>query len=97
MASIFKRMYDWLLRLFWLVAVSSVCCCALIAVQNAILLSKPVIEHVLTMSTVIQGHGDGYHDDRIAECREDIIAEGSCGKLSIIERLYQSHKLIFDV
>lgn len=36
----------------------------------------------LTSSIIEKGDRDGYHDDRFAERRKDLVVEGSGGKIS---------------
>jgi hypothetical protein len=95
MANLFRRIYDWLLRLFWYAYLPSChlpCAQALmpdaptdtsISTISALGKSKAVSGDgprlLLTVSTV-QGDRDGYHHDRAAECWQDVAVESSGGE-----------------
>lgn len=82
MAGLFKRVYDWLLRLFWLVS-------ALSETMLRAQLQTPAVDSscckravMLTRCSGWQGDGDGHHDDRPPKCWQNLAVAGSGGKKS---------------
>lgn len=91
MASIFRRVYDWLLRLFWYVSYhpSSFALKPSIRrtsfysplLSNNFVIDTISISYQLTSRCAIQGYRNGYYDDRIAKCWKDLFVKSTGGKL----------------
>lgn len=74
MAGFFKKIYDYLLRLFWYVFVHTA---AMSSSSQPGWLFSGLCDWMLGASLIdliLQGDRDGYHHDRTAKCGQDIAA-----------------------